>query len=234
MAAAANQLEARDLKLSYPLRSGGRLQVLDIAELGVTQGTTVGLTGPSGAGKTSLLYVLTGIEPPDGGQVRWGEVELTALPESGRDRWRRHQVGMIFQDFHLFEGLTPLQNVLLPLSFERRAPGAEARDRALALLAEVGVPEDRTDIALMSRGERQRIAIARALLHTPDILAVDEPTASLDAEASEAVIELLLGRCRAAGVTLLAVTHDAALIQRLDEVHRLVDGRLQAQAGRAA
>lgn len=234
MAPAVNRLEAQDLRLSYPVRGGEPLRVLDIPHITIDAASVVGFTGPSGAGKTSLLYALTGIEPLDAGTVRWGDVDLTALGESARDRWRRHHVGFVFQDFHLFEGLSPLQNVLLPVTFERPTASHDQRERARGLLADFEVPEQRKEVAVMSRGERQRVAIARALLHAPPILVVDEPTASLDAAAGERVIELLLSRCRAAGVTLLAVTHDAALIHRLDRVHRLVGGRLAPAAERAA
>ena len=234
MAATTNRLEAGGIRLSYSVRGDEALEVLNIAELEVEAGSAVGFTGPSGAGKTTLLYCLTGIEPPDTGFVRWGPVELTGLPESARDRWRRHRVGFVFQEFHLFEGLSPLQNVLLPLTFERISPTTAQKERARTLLAESGVPDERRDVALMSRGERQRVAIARALLHRPEILVVDEPTASLDARSGEAVIDLLLHQCRSHRATLLAVTHDPAMIRRLDVVHRLVGGRLVAPTEHAA
>ncbi len=231
---ADNGLRARDLQLTYRVRGGEKLQVLDIADIGVAPGVAVGFTGPSGAGKTSLLYVLTGIEPPDSGRVQWGDVELTALAEGQRDRWRRRHMGFVFQDFHLFEGFLPLRNVLLPLTFERVRPSVAEREQARTLLNDFGVPDARKDVAFMSRGERQRVAIARALLRSPQILVVDEPTASLDANAGEVVIDLLLGHARARGATLLAVTHDPVLLERLDVVHRVVAGRLHSPMDRAA
>jgi ABC-type lipoprotein export system ATPase subunit len=233
-AAAVNRLEARALSLSYEIRGDERIQVLDIDQIAAEAGAAVGFAGPSGAGKTTLLYTLTGIELPDGGRVAWGGTELTALAEGQRDRWRRRHVGFVFQDFHLFEGLSPLDNVLLPTSFDRIRPSLQQRERAEALLAEFGVPDARKEVAIMSRGERQRVAIARALLRAPEILVVDEPTASLDAAAGASVIDLILGSCRASGATLLAVSHDAALLNRLDTVHFLVNGRLAAPGDRAA
>ena len=198
---------------------------LDLDRLQLQPGARVALVGPSGSGKTTLAYALTGILTPDQGEVRWGEVILSRLSESRRDAWRRRNVGLVFQDFHLVPGLSPLENVLAPCYFTALSPTGEQVTRARALLAQVEVPSARRDVSELSRGEQQRVAIARALLHDPPILVADEPTASLDEAHSARVIELLLGAAAERGRTLIAVSHDRALIDRMELLVRLEHGR---------
>jgi len=219
-------LGATGIRLAYPSPGGRSQDVLDIERLDIEPGASVALTGPSGAGKTSLLYVLTGIERPQSGRVAWDGTDLASLSERGRDRWRRQNVGFIFQDFHLFEGMSPLQNILVPASFDAMSPPASLRQRALALLERVGVPPERRGIETLSRGERQRVAIARALVMAPRLLVADEPTASLDAAAGAMVIDLLLEIRRDHPCTFLTVTHDMALAARCDRRLRLEAGRI--------
>lgn len=201
--------------------------VVDVAAWTVAPGRTVAVTGPSGSGKTTLLYLLTGIEPVTIGHVRWGDTDLASLPEGGRDVWRRHHTGFVFQDFHLVPGLSVMANVLATCWFGAWAPSAAQRARAAALLEETGAPAGRADVTTLSRGELQRVAIARALLHEPEILVCDEPTASLDTATGKGVIGLLTSAARRRGATILAVTHDPALVEAMDEVHRLEHGRLE-------
>jgi putative ABC transport system ATP-binding protein len=228
-------LAARDLFLAYRLPDGSRPPVLDLPAFDAAAGETVAVTGPSGSGKTSLLHVLCGLERPARGHVRWGATEITALGEGARDRWRRRHVGFVFQDFHLFSGLDALGNVLLPARFERAAVPADLRRRASDLLERVGLGDGRCgkgarDIATLSRGQMQRVAVARALLFAPPVVLADEPTASLDPESAASVTGLLLDLVRESGGTLIAVTHDPALIRRLDTVYRLDGGRFAAPA----
>ena len=219
-------LLARDLRLAYPLPDGASLEVLDVARLALAPGTRVGVAGPSGSGKTSLLHVLTGIEVPQTGEITWAGVDITRLRESERDRWRRATVGFVFQDFHLFSGMSALDNVLLPATFGHgRIPPALAR-RARELLARVGVERGGARVETLSRGEMQRVACARALLLAPGVVVADEPTASLDTENASAIGELLLSLCAETFSTLLVVSHDRRLLDRLDTVHTLVNGRL--------
>ncbi len=192
----------------------------------IEPGAIVGLTGPSGSGKTSLLYTLTGIEAPERGSIRWGDTDITKLTERGRDRWRRNNVGFVFQDFHLIPGMSPMMNVLLPRTFEGFFIGAATRQRARDLLELVRAPAARASVAMLSRGEQQRVGIARALLNRPGLIAADEPTASLDAESGRIVIDLLLGQAQATGATLLIVTHDPVLLARLKRVYHLRGGKL--------
>lgn len=224
-----NALCAEALGLAYPLAGGGLQEVLAIERFGVAAGGRVAVTGPSGSGKTSLLYVLAGLERPRAGTVAWGDTELTRLPESSRDRWRRRHVGLVFQDFHLFPGLSALDNVLLPATFDRLAAAPEHHERALALLGRVGLGDPGRRVETLSRGEMQRAAVARALLFSPPILLADEPTASLDAANAAAVADLLLELAAEAGATLIVVTHDPALLARFSDVRRLLAGRLTTE-----
>jgi putative ABC transport system ATP-binding protein len=220
-----NGLYATQLILAYKV-AGGFQTVLDVEELAVMEGSAVGITGPSGSGKTSLLYVLAGIERPQYGKVRWGDTEVTKLPESERDRWRREHVGMVFQDFHLLPGMTALQNVLLANTFDHLRSTFAIKDRARSLLTSVGLRGGLQRVETLSRGEMQRVAVARALLFRPAIILADEPTASLDTANGERVTDLLLDLCRETRSTLVVVSHDAAVLRRLDAVHTLVAGRL--------
>lgn len=223
---AHGHLEAEGLRLSYSQQHGGRFRVLDVDRFAVAAGEAVGITGPSGAGKTSLLYVLTGIEKPDSGSVVWGGVDIGAFGEGERDRWRRQRVGFVFQDFHLLPGMTALQNVLAPIAFDSFLVPKETANRAGELLERLGAPTGRTGVNELSRGEQQRVALARALINRPDIIVADEPTASLDADSGRAVIDLLIGTARESGATLLAVTHDPAFMERLDTLHWLEGGQV--------
>lgn len=226
----APSLRLEDVRLAYPQPGLAPMVALDVAALAVQAGDRVGIAGPSGSGKTSLLHLISGIERPSAGRIFWDEIDLTTMAENARDRWRRERVGLVFQEFHLFPGLSALANVLLPLRFDHLRLPAEMIARAKALLAEVGVTSPDRSADVMSRGERQRIAIARALLRSPQILLADEPTANLDAETGAAVADLLVDRATAAGATLIVISHDQTLLDRMDKVHRLVAGRLEGAA----
>ena len=228
------RLVARDIGLSYGASDDDALPVLDLDCLCVEAGELVGIAGPSGSGKTSLLYVLAGLERPQRGVVLWDGIDILSLPEVDRDHWRRRTLGFVFQDFHLFSGLSALDNVLLPATFEHAVIPGRLRRRARELLAEVRVPDARTPVERLSRGEMQRVALARALLFAPPVVVADEPTASLDAESARLVVGLLVAMARGAGSTALVVTHDPGLLARLDRTHLLVEGRLAGAAVTAA
>jgi putative ABC transport system ATP-binding protein len=219
-------LDARDIRLSYPIGGADDVPILAIERLQIRPGAAVGICGPSGSGKTSLLYVLTGVERAQRGHVEWNGLDITTLPEGARDRWRRQSVGFVFQDFHLFAGLSALENVLLPSTFFRAVTPASLRRRAHDLLSRVGLVDRAGPIERLSRGEQQRVALARALLFSPPLVVADEPTASLDTENGQLVIGLLLWLCREAGSTLVVVSHDGELLGRLDSVDALAAGRL--------
>ncbi len=213
----------QNLRVSYP---GLGAPVLDIASLSIASGESVAITGPSGSGKTTLLNVLTGLERPDAGTVCWGDVDLAALNELRRDAWRARHIGLVMQDFHLFSGLSALENVLLPARFRSFFLPAELRSRALALLERVGLSRPEQAIETMSRGEMQRVAVARALIARPDVLVADEPTASLDEASGSVVADLLLELAREEQATLIVVTHEPRLAPRMSRQLRLVSGRI--------
>ena len=191
-------------------------------------GAALGIAGPSGAGKTSLLHALAGIERPAQGTVRWGDDALWAMPDAARDRWRRERLGLVFQDMRLLDGLSARDNVTLPMLFDHRRVPTALQDRAAALLDRLRVPN--RAVSVMSRGERQRVAIARALLRRPHVLLADEPTASLDAATASQVGGLLVAEAAAIGATLLIATHDPALLALLQERMHLRAGVLEPAA----
>jgi len=210
-------------------RPAGR--ILDRVSLTIEPGAVVAVTGPSGAGKTTLLHAIAGIVKPDAGTVSWGPLELTALPEAARDRWRRDTVGLVFQDFQLLAELGVLDNVLLPARFDRwRMPHALI-ERAAKLTAQVGLDDRKLRASALSRGEQQRLAIARALLRAPQLILADEPTASLDPENGARVADLLIESARDSKASVLLVSHDGSLLARADRVCRLDAGKLAAAQG---
>jgi putative ABC transport system ATP-binding protein len=219
-------LHARDIRLSFGLPGGASLEALDVPEFRVAADQAVGITGPSGSGKTSLLHVLTGIERPQARAVVWGGIDLVSLSESARDRWRRTSVGFVFQEFHLWPGLSVIGNVLLPATFRHVVVPPSLKTHARALLRRVGLGDRDRPVTSLSRGEMQRVAVARALLFAPAVVVADEPTASLDAQSASDVGDLLLDVCRDSKATLLVVTHDRPLLDRLDVVFPLENGRL--------
>lgn len=223
-------LRARDIGLAFGLTSAAAPLALDVEVFQAEPGELVGITGPSGSGKTSLLYALAGLERPQRGFIRWDGVDILSLSEASRDRWRRRTLGFVFQDFQLFPGMTAIGNVLLPATFAHAVIPARVRERARALLAEVKIPDERRPVSRLARGEMQRVALARALLLHPSVVLADEPTASLDAESGAVVADLLVSMARDAGSTAIVVSHDRALLARLDRVETLVGGRVMTPA----
>ncbi len=215
-------LQLDSIAISFP---GLAAPVLEIGRLDIAGGSHVAITGASGSGKSTFVNVVTGLERVRHGRVSWGETDIAILSEGARDRWRGGHVGLVMQDFHLFPGLSAQENVLLPLRLSGRAGTAHA-ERARGLLARVGLPRPHQAIEGLSRGEMQRVAIARALLREPAIVVADEPTASLDAQSGAAVGDLLLELAREARSTLIIVSHDAGLIERLDRRLTLSSGRI--------
>lgn len=198
--------------------------IIDLPELTLSPGTLTVLAGPSGSGKSTLLYLLSGLLRPDAGSVAWNSQDITQLSEGRRDRWRRRHAGFIFQNFHLIDELSPLDNVLVPLWFDHIS-AASAKPRALALLDQLEVPTKRAHVAQLSRGQQQRVAIARALIGNPQVIFADEPTASLDATSGETVIETLRKLAVNEGRTVLVASHDQALSAVATSVVQLDHGR---------
>ena len=208
-------LALRDVRVAFVEERKDPRVVLDVPALDIAGGEQMAICGPSGSGKTTLLNVLAGIELARRGTVRWGGVQVEAMSPRDGDRWRRETLGLVFQQFHLFPGMSALDNVLLPLRFDRFAVGRTDHERGRELLERVGVSAD-ARVERLSRGEMQRVAVARALVKSPAIVLADEPTASLDRDTAGLVADLLCRLCREQHATLVVVTHDAALAERLD------------------
>jgi putative ABC transport system ATP-binding protein len=226
-------LKIQDLQVHYS-SGAGAVAALEIAQLNVPPGSLLAVTGPSGSGKSTFLYAIGGLLQPRRGRILWDGRDILALPEPARDRWRRHTVGFAFQDFHLLPELTPLQNVLLPASFERFSAPRAIRERALFLLEHFSVPQGRRSTAVLSRGEQQRVALARALLFDPPVILADEPTASLDAAAGAVVIDILVQLSARDGRTVIAISHDQELVKRFTTTIALDHGTMAGRQLQAA
>ncbi|WP_407049388.1 ABC transporter ATP-binding protein [Methyloraptor flagellatus] len=209
---------------------GAKVRALEIDRFAVAAGERVVLTGPSGAGKTTALHVAAGIARPDTGRVQWGDRVVSAEREAVRDRWRRETIGFVFQNFHLVPELDILSNILIARWFSAWRVDGALRARAVALAERMGLPDPRRRAGVLSRGEQQRVAIARALVHRPAIVFADEPTASLDAETGAVIGTLLVEAVAETGASLVAVSHDARLIERFPRVVQVLGGRLVEDA----
>ena len=206
--------------------NAGPVEVLRGITLTVERGQSVGLIGPSGSGKSSLLMLMGGLERPTAGTVRALGHDLGSMDEDALARFRRGSMGVVFQSFHLIPTMTALENVALPLEL---AGAADAFDRAEAELRAVGLGHRLDHVpAQLSGGEQQRVALARAVVSRPEILLADEPTGNLDAANGAAVMDLLFDLRDRHGATLIMVTHAPELAARCDRVVRLLDGRIAA------
>lgn len=204
--------------------------VLDIPALSVAAGERVAVMGPSGSGKTTLVNAITGMDNSGEGRVQWQQQDIRQLDEAERDRWRARHVGLVMQDFHLFPGLSALDNVLLPAQFHHWRLPSSLRQRAADLLSQVGLDTGNRPVKVLSRGEKQRVAVARALLSAPEIIVADEPTASLDAHSGEQIADLLVELARTHHATLIAITHDTRLASQMTRRIQLEKGRLVADS----
>ncbi len=204
--------------------NAGRVDILKGITLSVQRGESLGLIGPSGSGKSSLLMLMGGLERATGGQVTALGHDLTRLGEDALARFRREHMGVVFQSFHLIPTMTALENVATPLEL---AGVADAFDRASAELDQVGLAARKDHYpAQMSGGEQQRVALARAAAPRPDILLADEPTGNLDGTTGQAIMDLLFGLRDRHGATLILVTHSRELAARCNRVIRLRDGQI--------
>jgi putative ABC transport system ATP-binding protein len=202
----------------------GVVRVLDGVSLQIAAGDFVAIVGRSGSGKSTLLHVLGGLDTGFTGEVTVAGTKLAALSDVARSRFRNESVGFVFQSFHLVQGLSALENVLLPAAFAATEGGGEAQ--AHEALRRVGLGEKAARLpAQLSGGERQRVAIARALFNRPKVLLCDEPTGNLDAQTADEVIALFQA-LNAEGLTIVAVTHEDRLRQAARRVLTLSDGRV--------
>ncbi|MDH2327427.1 ATP-binding cassette domain-containing protein [Cereibacter sp. SYSU M97828] len=217
-------LELREAKLVLE-GNAGPVEILRGIDLTVSRGESLGLVGPSGSGKSSLLMLMGGLERASSGTVHALGQDLSAMDEDGLARFRRGNMGVVFQSFHLIPTMTARENVALALEL---AGEPDAGERADAELASVGLSHRAGHYPRqMSGGEQQRVALARAWVTRPGILLADEPTGNLDGATGAAIMDLLFG-LRDLGATLVLVTHAPELAARCDRVVRLADGRVDA------
>lgn len=220
---AAVQLD--DVRLTLA-SAAGPVNILGGVSLAVPAGQTIALLGPSGSGKSSLLMVAAGLEAPTSGRVFVAGTELTHLGEDALARFRRGNVGIVFQSFHLIPTMTALENVAVPLELSG-AP--DAFDRARAELEAVGLGKRVEHYpGQLSGGEQQRVALARALAPRPKVLFADEPTGNLDGHTGQDVSDLLFALHARTNTTLFLVTHEEALARRCERIVRLKDGAIVA------
>ncbi len=208
--------------------AAGAVNVLRGISLEIAAGTSIGLVGPSGSGKTTLMMVLGGLERASSGAVEVAGADLNALDEDALARFRRDNIGIVFQSFHLVPTMTALENVSVPLELAGRN---DAFAVARAGLDAVGLEARVLHYpAQLSGGEQQRVAIARAFAARPKLLLADEPTGNLDGSTGKQVMELLFRLRAEAGTTLLLITHDPELAQRCDRIVSLTDGQIDGEA----
>jgi lipoprotein-releasing system ATP-binding protein len=218
-------LEARGVRKTY-LVGGTVITVLRDLDLAVDGGEMVAIMGASGVGKSTLLHVLGGLDRADAGTVVIGDADLTALPDPEVVSFRNRHVGFVFQFHHLLPEFSALENAEMPMRIAR-VPLAEARTRADELLRRVGLAERLTHRpGMLSGGEQQRVAVARALVMRPAVLLADEPTGDLDEQAAESLHGLLRDMHQSYHLTSIIATHNPRLAAACDRVLRLQDGRL--------
>ncbi len=228
-------LALRDVRFGWP---GGAF-ALSVPALRIPRGEKVLLVGASGSGKSTLLSLVCGINAADAGQVVVDGTDLGTLRAAARDRFRAERIGVIFQMFNLLPHARALDNILLPLRFapDRRARAGNPRDAALRLTRALGLPDalvTRGTAGVLSVGQQQRVAVARALIGAPPLIVADEPTSALDAGAQGAFLDLMFAQLAAAGASLLMVSHDDRIGARFDRVLDLDDIARVTRTGAAA
>ena len=225
-------VELRSVSKRYSKGSVG-VRAVDNVSLEVARGGRIAILGKSGCGKSTLLNLIGSLDEPTDGEIAVAGQKLSDMSSDQKAEYRCNRVGMIFQAYNLVASRTALQNVELPAIFARRGP-TERRSVARQMLEAVGL-ENRMDHrpAELSGGEQQRVAIARALINQPELLLADEPTGNLDSKTAAEVVELLESAVAARGVTLIVVTHDEQLAERLaDQIVRMTDGRIDGNVER--
>lgn len=219
-------LDVRNVSHGFNDQSGHRLSVLESLDLRINPGDSVAIIGPSGAGKSTLLSLLAGLDIPESGEILFQGEAFSGLSEDQRAAVRRGRIGFVFQSFQLLQGLTAVENVMLPLELTGMSV-AQAKQRAMKWLERVGLgARTHHRPRMLSGGEQQRVALARAFVNEPALLFADEPTGNLDRRTGESVSELLFELNQETGTTLILVTHDERLASRCQRILSLEDGTL--------
>ncbi len=215
----------KDVVKNYHV-SEGQPPALGGINLSISRGEFVGIVGPSGAGKTTLVNMITGVDHPTSGEVLVDGVRVNQLNENKLALWRGQTLGVIYQDFQLMPTLSLLNNIMLPMDFAGIWSRKASPQRARQLLQDVELEEHAYKLpSAISGGQQQRVAIARALANDPSILVADEPTGRLDSVTSDVILQIFM-RLIKSGMTLVMVTHDTSLIHQFDRVLYLSDGQI--------
>ena len=218
-------IEIKNVTKSYEM-GGEHVLALDGVNLTVEEGDFLAVTGPSGSGKSTLLFTMGGLLTPTKGAVSVRDTDIYGLHPRERARFRRENVGFIFQTFELLPYLTALENVMLPLSIAG-IDSVEQRERAREGLSRVGLAKRAGHKpSELSGGEQQRVSIARGIVNEPDILLADEPTGNLDRKTGDGIIDLLRGLNERDGQTIVIVTHDTSKTEEANRVINMIDGRV--------
>jgi len=214
-----------DLVKSFPV-GGGEVTVLKGISFDVKTGEFVSIVGPSGNGKSTLLNMITGIDRPTGGDLIVTGREIHRMSENKLAAWRGQHVGIVFQFFQMLPALSLMQNIILPMDFAKKYKPRERRERAMQLLENVGLADQANKLpGMVSGGQQQRAAIARALANDPELLVADEPTGNLDTRNANDVFDLFMNLVEQ-GKTLLMVTHDKELARRVPRAVEIIDGKI--------
>ena len=220
------ELRVRELTKSYP-SGDGEVSVLRNVDLDASPGDAIAITGPSGSGKRTLLYIIGLLDTPTSGSVTIGGQTPHTLSIEEQARFRNTTCGFVFQDHFLLPQCTVLENVLIP-TLAHEGAGPPELDRAKNLLERVGLSHRISHLpSQLSGGERQRVAVCRALINQPRVLLADEPTGNLDRRTAETIGELLLGLAKENSTILLCVTHSSELAAKFGRRYELIDGRLE-------
>jgi putative ABC transport system ATP-binding protein len=210
----------------------GVFTAVDNINLKIKEGEFIAIVGKSGSGKSTLLNMLSGIDRPSSGEVSINGSRLNDLDQSSLANWRGQNIGIIFQFFQLLPTLTVIENVMLPMDFCNTYPADERRERALALLDQVGMAEHANKLpATLSGGEQQRVAFARALANNPPVIVADEPTGNLDSKTSELVLNLFSSLIKE-GKTVVMVTHEREVSKWVTRTVTIKDGRIKENVSR--
>ena len=219
-------LEAFELSKSYRV-DDRRITVLDNISLAVEKGEFIVIEGKSGSGKSTLLSLLSGIDKPDRGRIILHNTDITELSEDRLAPFRNRTIGYVFQSFHLIPSLTALENIMFPAELNR---DPEAAAKGAELLRRVDLQQRQHNFPhQLSGGEKQRVALCRALVNDPQIVFADEPTGNLDSANGETILQLLLELRRELYTTLVLATHSREISSKADRIVQLADGRIQAQ-----
>lgn len=221
-------LEGRNITKRYESESGGEpLTVLDNTSIAIEKGSIVSVVGASGCGKSTLLHILGGLDNPDSGTVSWYGQSIYDMKKEKLANFRNTQLGFVFQFHHLLPEFTALENIMMP-ALIRGNEVEQARKRAQNLLQELGIPERAEHRpSQLSGGEQQRVAMARAMMNSPELILADEPTGNLDEENTDILLNLLFDLREKEDVSLLLITHEKDIAARSDIIYELTKGSLE-------